>query len=138
MTSITVQASRWSGGWELAIDDAHHTSVRDLRNARQQVIDYLDTVDETVDHATWDVTIVPEIGALGSAVEQARAATKRAQAERDRAAAQSREVAGQLRSAGYSVSDTAAIMGVSRGRISQLTRAVGTIPTQTADTVRAL
>ena len=41
--SIIVTATRWSGGWELEIGEHQHTQVRDLRNARQQVVDYLDT-----------------------------------------------------------------------------------------------
>ena len=106
MNSLIVTATRWSGGWELEIGEQQHTQVRNLGNARQQVVDYLDTMDESVDHADVDITIIPEIGALADEVAQAREAT--------RAAAQ------HLRAAGYSVSDSAVIMGVSRGRVSQL------------------
>ena len=64
MNSLIVTATRWSGGWELEIGEQQHTQVRNLCNARQQVVDYLDTMDESVDHADVDITIIPEIGAL--------------------------------------------------------------------------
>ena len=60
MTTLTVTANRWSGGWELEIDDDHHTQVRTLSHAQQQVIDYLDTVDEDTDHSDWTITVIPE------------------------------------------------------------------------------
>ncbi|MCQ8210334.1 antitoxin HicB, partial [Cutibacterium acnes subsp. acnes] len=54
MNSLIVTATRWSGGWELEIGEQQHTQVRNLCNARQQVVDYLDTMDESVDHADVD------------------------------------------------------------------------------------
>ena len=74
--SIIVTATRWSGGWELEIGEHQHTQVRDLRNARQQVVDYLDTMDRGVDHADVDITIGPDIGALADEVAHAREATR--------------------------------------------------------------
>ncbi|WP_147681560.1 hypothetical protein [Actinomyces ruminicola] len=56
-------ATRWSGGWELELDD-HHTQVAHLDRARQQVIDYLDTVDAATDHSSWEIDIVPEVDSL--------------------------------------------------------------------------
>ena len=103
MTSIIVTAQRWEsklgGGWELLNGGHAMTQVRRLSDARQQVIDYLDTIDPDVSHEDWDITIIPA------------------------AAAQSREVARSLRASGLSIDDTAWIMGVSRSRISQLARA---------------
>ena len=50
MTSIIVTAQRWEsklgGGWELLNGDHAMTQVRRLSDARQQVIDYLDTIDQ--------------------------------------------------------------------------------------------
>lgn len=63
---------------------------------------------------------VPEIGALADEVAQAREATRAAAEATEMAARQSRAAAQHLRAAGYSVSDSAVIMGVSRGRVSQL------------------
>lgn len=122
MSEVTVTAKRWSGGWELWSGGDCWTQVATLAKARQQVIDYLDTVEESVDHSAWDVRILPEIGELGGEVEAARAATRAAAEATENAARQSREVARRLRRAGYSVSDAAAILGVSRGRVSQLAK----------------
>jgi hypothetical protein len=117
---ITVTAHRWEHGWELWVDGEPATQVTTLDKAEQQVRDYLDTIDPDVDHGGWTVTVVPEIGDLGSEVTAAREATaKAAVASRD-AAAQSRAAARHLRAAGISVTDAAAILGVSRGRVSQL------------------
>lgn len=126
MTKLIVTAQRWDsklgGGWELLDGDHAMTQVRRLSDARQQVIDYLDTVEPDVAHADWDIIIIPAIPQATS-VEQAKAATKEAANAQATAAAQSREVARSLRASGLSIDDTAWIMGVSRSRISQLARA---------------
>ena len=126
MTKLIVTAQRWDsklgGGWELLDGDHAMTQVRRLSDARQQVIDYLDTVDPDVAHADWDIIIIPAIPQAAS-VEQAKAATKEAADAQATAAAQSREVARSLRASGLSIDDAAWIMGVSRSRISQLARA---------------
>jgi len=61
MTSIIVTAQRWEsklgGGWELLNGDHAMTQVRRLSDARQQVIDYLDTIDPDVDHRDWDIRL---------------------------------------------------------------------------------
>ena len=126
MTKLIVTAQRWDsklgGGWELLDGDHAMTQVRGLSDARQQVIDYLDTVDPDVAHVDWDIIIIPAIPQAAS-VEQAKAATKEAADAQATAAAQSREVARSLRASGLSIDDAAWIMGVSRSRISQLARA---------------
>ncbi|SPT56438.1 antitoxin HicB [Schaalia odontolytica] len=126
MTKLIVTAQRWDsklgGGWELLDGDHAMTQVRRLSDARQQVIDYLDTVDPDVAHADWDIIIIPAIP-QATLVEQAKAATKEAADAQATAAAQSREVARSLRASGLSIDDAAWIMGVSRSRISQLARA---------------
>ena len=43
-----VTATPWSGGWELTLDDDNITSSRYLSDARQQVRDYLDTIQPNV------------------------------------------------------------------------------------------
>ena len=126
MTKLIVTAQRWDsklgGGWELLDGDHAMTQVRRLSDARQQVIDYLDTVDPDVAHVDWDIIIIPAIPQAAS-VEQAKAATKEAADAQATAAAQSREVARSLRASGLSIDDAAWIMGVSRSSISQLARA---------------
>lgn len=118
--SLTVIATRWSGGWELEIDDDHHTQVRRLADARQQVVDYLDTVDESTNHSDWDITIVPDITAAAQ-VSAAREVSRQAVRLQQQATAAWRSAALALRKEGLSVSDTATVMGISRGRVSQLT-----------------
>lgn len=120
MTTITITAKRWSGGWELWHGDDVWTQVATLDRAEQQVRDYLDTVDGGTDHDGWTIDVVPEIGHLGDEVAVARQATADAAAATEAAARQARRVARHLREAGYSVTDSAAILGISRGRVSQL------------------
>ncbi|WP_048780555.1 antitoxin HicB [Actinomyces urogenitalis] len=120
MTALNITARRWSGGWELWNDDDCWTQVAHLADARQQVVDYLDTVDEGTDHSGWDVTITPDVSSAAQ-VKAARQATERAALLQKEAASAWREAAIALRAEGLSVSDTAAVMGVSRGRVSQLT-----------------
>ena len=126
MTSIIVTAQRWEsklgGGWELLNGDHAMTQVHRLSDARQQVVDYLDTIDPDISHEDWDITIIPAIPQAQS-VEQAKAATREAMDAQAAAAAQSREVARSLRASGLSIDDAAWIMGISWSRISQLVRA---------------
>ncbi len=118
---ITVTAHRWLDGWELRRDGDPITQVRTLDKAVRQVIDYYDTIEPGVDHSGWEVVVVPDIGKLGEDVAHARRATVEAADAAREAAKQARRVVRELRAEGYSVTDTAAILGVSRGRVSQLT-----------------
>lgn len=120
MTDITATARKWEHGWELWLDGEAATQVATLDKAEQQVRDYLDTEDPDLDHSTWNVTVVPDIGILGEEVAAARDAKNEAVAASAAAASQARRVVRHLREAGFSVTDSAAILGVSRGRISQL------------------
>ena len=61
-----------------------------------------------------------DVARAEASVAAARAATDAAADASREAARRSREVVRELRAEGYSVADTAAILGVSRGRISQL------------------
>lgn len=117
--TYTVRARRWSGGWELHIADVGVTQVNTLARADQQVRDYLETRYD-VDVGDVEINVVPELGGLEDRVRRARERTKAAeQAQRD-AAQEAKEVARALRKAGLSVTDTAKVLGVSRGRVSQL------------------
>lgn len=120
---IEVTATRWAGGWELAIDGDPVTQVRTLGHAAQQVRDYLDTVEPDVDHANAAVSIRGEFGGnLGDRIQQSRAATLDAHKRQVEAARQTRTVVRELRDAHVSVADAAALLGVSRGRVSQLVK----------------
>ena len=77
-------------------------------------------VDEGTDHSDWTITVIPEVASLDR-VHAARETADRARALQEEAATAWREAALALRAEGLSVADAATIMGVSRGRISQLT-----------------
>jgi DNA-directed RNA polymerase specialized sigma24 family protein len=118
-TTYTVMAKRWKHGWELHIDGIGVTQSKTLATADQMVRDYIETLTDT-DVSGAEVVITPELGALGEKVTTVRAQVDAAErAQRDAAAAK-RRLADDLRAAGLSVSDTAEILGVSRGRVSQL------------------
>jgi hypothetical protein len=119
-TTYTVTAKRWKHGWELHIDGIGVTQSKTLATAGQMVRDYIETLTDTGVSGA-EVVITPELGALGEKVTSVRAQVDAAErAQRDAAAAK-RRLADDLRAAGLSVSDTAEILGVSRGRVSQLT-----------------
>jgi DNA-directed RNA polymerase specialized sigma subunit len=118
-TTYTVTAKRWKHGWELHIDGIGVTQSKTLATADQMVRDYIETLTDA-DVSGAEVVITPELGALGDKVTTVRAQVDAAErAQRDAAAAK-RRLADDLRAAGLSVSDTAEILGVSRGRVSQL------------------
>ena len=54
---ISVKATPWENGWELEIAPGQYTQVEKLADAKQQVIDYLDTVDPTQNHSNCDIQI---------------------------------------------------------------------------------
>jgi hypothetical protein len=82
--------------------------------------DYVETLTDR-DTSRDEFIVQPDLGELGEKV--ARTRERNAQALRDTiaVAAASRAVARDLRRAGLTVDDAAIILGVSRGRISQLT-----------------
>lgn len=123
MTTIDITATRWDGGWELALDGEPITQVRTLEHAEQQVRDYLDTDQPDVDHSDVTVRLRPDLGDdLSERITIVRAATREAQERQIEAARQARSVVRELRAHHVSVADTAAILGVSRGRVSQLAK----------------
>lgn len=119
MNTITITARPWSGGWELWNGDDIWTQVRTLPKAREQVIDYLDTMEEDVDHSTWNITIVPEIEQAAQ-VKQSIEASKTAEESAKAASVASRKAIRALKDANYSLADISYIMGLSRSRVCQL------------------
>jgi predicted XRE-type DNA-binding protein len=117
--TYTVIAKRWEHGWELHIDGIGVTQSRLLADAEALVRDYL-AADDVTDAATAEVTIRPDLGGLEDLVSAVRAQTERAQNEQQEAAKAARNLVTQLRQAGLSVADTAAVLGVTKGRVSQL------------------
>ncbi|CAN5915980.1 hypothetical protein BH23ACT10_BH23ACT10_08130 [soil metagenome] len=121
MKTYTVTAKRWKHGWELHIDDVGVTQSRTLSGAEQMVRDYVETLLD-VDASDAEVVVVPELGGLEERARQVRAQARAAEQARRDAAREARELATALRAAGLSISDTAAVLGVSRGRVSQLVK----------------
>lgn len=117
-----VTARRWKHGWELHIDGVGVTQSRTLATADQMVRDYIETLTDQ-DVSDVEVFIVPELGDLDRKVAAVRAQVADADKAQRAAAKAKRQLADDLRAAGLSVSDTAAILGVSRGRVSQLSNA---------------
>lgn len=122
MTEVRITARRWSGGWELWHEEECWTQVARLADARQQVIDYLDTTDESIDHSGWEITVIPDVTSTAQ-VKAARQAAQAAARLQQEAASAWRQAALSLRAEGLSIADAATIMGVSKGRVSQLTAA---------------
>ena len=121
MSRYTAHAKRWAHGWELHIDGVGVTQSRTLAAAPDMVRDYIATLYD-VDAADAEIAVVPELGGLEERVAVTRERTKNAEIQQRAAAQAARELARELRSSGMSVSDTAVILGVSRGRVSQLVR----------------
>ncbi len=123
MSTYTARAKRWRHGWELHIscggEQVGVTQSRTLAGAEQVVRDYVATLYD-LDEVTDKVTVVPELGGLEARAAAARRLTREAEAAQREAAREAREVAHALRRQGLSVTDTAAVLGVSRGRVSQL------------------
>ena len=117
--TYTVRAKHWSGGWELHVEGVGVTQIRNLRDASRQAADLIETYTGTAVDTT-DVEVVPDLGSLTSEVRKARELTRTSERLQQEAAAESRRVVRALKDKGLSVADTAEILGVSRGRVSQL------------------
>lgn len=115
---IVVTANRWAHGWELIIDEDNATQVRTLAKAQQQVRDYLDTLYPENDHS--DVTVHIVYAKVEEQLRQARSAQIAAQKAEEEAAKRIREIVSDLRNEGISLTDTAAILEVSKSRVQQL------------------
>ena len=117
-----VHARRWEEGWELHITDNDVTQSHTLAEAESMVRDYL-SVEFDANPASFDVRILPEVDGLEIEAAKLReeiVCLQRTQAE---VAAKSRDLARRLRALGLSGADTAAVLGVSPQRVSQLLKA---------------
>ena len=120
MSTYSVHARRWAHGWELHIDGVGVTQSRNLDGAEQMVRDYIESLTGH-DTSSDKVTIKPEVGdGLDEATQAARDAVTAADRAVREAAMQSRKAAGDLKDAGLSGRDIAAILRVSAQRVSQL------------------
>jgi DNA-directed RNA polymerase specialized sigma subunit len=98
------------------------TQSRTLDTAEQMVRDYIETLTDK-DVSGDKVVITPDLGELDRKVTTVRELLAAADRQQQEARNSYRALAADLRAAGLSVSDTAAILGVSRGRVSQLSKA---------------
>ena len=121
VTTYMARAVRWDEGWELHVDGVGVTQVTTLDRAVQQVRDFVET-DLEIDASDAEVVIVPELGVVGDRVREAQRRVREADEARSAAARETREAVRALRAEGISVTDAAAILGVSRGRVSQLVK----------------
>lgn len=114
-----VTATRWDDGWELDIDGIGVTQCRSLGSAEHMVRDYL-RLEGVADWETAEIEISVDLHGLEETAAKSRQKTARATEAMKEAAAESRAVAKELRERGLSVADTATVLGVSKGRVSQL------------------
>lgn len=119
-TTYHVTAKPWEQGWELHIEGVGVTQVTNLAHAEQRVRDYIET-ELDVDTSDADIVMGYELDKdLLKDLGEARSAVLRAARAQVEAAARSREVVRRLRAQGLSQSDIAHVVGVSKGRVSQL------------------
>lgn len=125
VSTYSVVAAPWEHGWELHIrSSSGHVGVtqsRTLAAAVEMVRDYL-RLDGQTGWADAHVSVELDLGGLEKTVHAIREEITAAADAQARAAKHSRELAIGLRERGLSVSDMAAVLGVSRGRVSQLVR----------------
>jgi len=117
--SYLVRAVKWSEGWELHVEGEGVTQTRTLDKAVDQVRSYLETLHGG-SFSEADISVTADLGPLTEEVSAARQAVRDAAAAQEAAAKKSRAIAGKLRREGLSVTDAAVVLGVSRGRVSQL------------------
>ena len=133
VTTYNVRAKRWRGGWELHIGGVGVTQSRTLGAAERNVRDYVETLTDK-SPAGDSVRITVDIpGGLAQRASAAAKATREAAEAQQRAAAEVRKVAMAMRRSGLSVADTAVVLGVSKGRVSQLVGANATAKRLHAD-----
>jgi len=120
MTRYDVTARHWKHGWELHIDEVGVTQSRNLAEAQTVVRDYVESL--TGGDASDAVVVIRT--EVGDGLEEEARAAREAIAAADKAtrdaAARSRKVARDLRQAGLSGRDIAAVLQVSAQRVSQL------------------
>jgi len=101
------------------VDGVGVTQTRVLEHAKAQVCDLVETMIDSRP-AEDDIEVTLDVGDLGSRAQEVREMTAQAGDLQRRAATASRQVVADMRSVGLSVSDIATVLGVSRGRVSQL------------------
>ena len=119
MTSYVARAQRWSKGWEIHVEGVGVTQVRSLDRAVEFACDLVEIMTgRSIDAEQIELTIQPR--SINDKVRRAREKTRRAQEAQQHAARFTRDVVSELRDEGLSPADIAGLMGISRGRVTQL------------------
>ena len=117
------EAVRWEKGWEVHIEGVGVTQSSTLAGAHQAARDYIGSLYDLADEADFEVEVIPRLGAISAMVKSAKAKRRKADEANVEAAAAVRALAARLISKGLSTADTATVLGVTKGRVSQLTGA---------------
>ena len=120
MSTYTARAVRWDHGWELHVEGIGVTQVRCLDHAERQVRDLVESLTDR-DASDAPVEIVLDFGELGARTAHVKQLASDAAQLQQRAAAETRQLVAELRDSGISVADVSVLLGVSKGRVSQLT-----------------
>ena len=119
-TTYRVRAKRWARGWELHIDGIGVTQSRSLGGAEAMARDYI-SLDLDMSAQSFELEIIPHIGGgLDEEVARVRQEIRAAERAQLQAAEHSREVVRRLKEQGLTGKDTAAVLGISPQRVSQL------------------
>jgi hypothetical protein len=119
----TVHAVPEAKGWQLrveGIDGSAH--ARSLAAARARVRGFLASLpgDRAIAASDGEIDLVLDLDGLDVEARASRRAAQRAAEDLEAASRRTREIARALRARGLSVTDTAAVLGVSQARASQL------------------
>lgn len=119
MRTYTAHAKRWDRGWEIHVDSVGVTQVRSLDRAIESACDLVEIMTGKV---ITPKQVILEIHpkSMNERVRRAREKTRRAQQAQVQAAQFTREVVSELRNEGLSPADIAGLMGITRGRVTQL------------------
>lgn len=133
---VTARAVRWKHGWELWDGDEVLTQSGTLADAVGEVQDYLATALGG-DPEDYLVSIEVDLGGAEADVSEAARMVADSQVASVAAANRWRQLAARLRfELGLSVRDTATVMGISPGRVSQLVDSGAQRPSAAASTKR--
>ncbi|MBM3669592.1 MAG: hypothetical protein FJW97_06225 [Actinobacteria bacterium] len=119
MKTYIAHAKRWERGWEIHVDNVGVTQVRSLDRAIDSACDLVEILTGRAISPT-QMTLEIHPKSINDRVRRAREKTRQAQEAQVRAAQFTREVITELRNEGLSPADIAGLMGITRGRVTQL------------------
>ena len=117
--TYNVTARRWDHGWELHVDGVGVTQCARLDQADRQVRDFVCTMLD-VNAVADDVVVIPELEGITDEIREMRGLQDRASKLAHDADEARARVMRDMHEAGFSYSDIAGAVGVTKGRVSQL------------------